>query len=170
MTRFDPSTASCDVFTFREGALARVGHDLKLRATRFQIEADRAFVRARFDAQSLRVVAAMRAGLEDPFALSDTDRRDIERTCARQVLEAHRFPEIVFTSSAVEPGLVRGILSLHGTEASGDFAVEQVEGRAVAEMELDVRRFGIRPYSAMFGALRVAPRVRVVVSTPWPDV
>ena len=65
---------------------------------------------------------------------------------------------------------MRGTLSLHGQELSGEFAVKRSEGRAVAEVELDVRRFGIRPFTAMLGALRVSPMVRVVVTTPWPDV
>jgi hypothetical protein len=158
------------VFTFREGVLAAAGHDLKLRPESFEIEADTGSVRARFDAGSLRVVAAMRGGREDPAALSERDRRDIERNCAREVLEAHRFPEIAFTSSAVQPAFVRGTLSLHGRELSGDFVVKQAGGRAIAEVELDVRRFGIRPYTAMLGALRVSPMIRVVVTTPWPDV
>ena len=170
MARFGADTATCEVFTFREGVLAAAGHDLKLHPERFEIEADASLVRARFDAASLRVVAAMRGGREDPSALSERDRRDIERSCAGEVLEAHRFPEIAFTSSEVRPGSVRGTLSLHGRELSGEFAVKNVEGRAIAEVELDVRRFGIRPYTTMFGALRVSPMVRVVVTTPWPDV
>ena len=35
MARFGPDTATCEVFTFREGVLAAVGHDLKLRPERF---------------------------------------------------------------------------------------------------------------------------------------
>jgi YceI-like protein len=170
MARFGADTATCEVFTLREGVLAAAGHDLKLRPERFEIEADAGSVRARFEAGSLRVVAAMRGGREDPSALSERDLRDIERSCAREVLEAHRFPEIGFTSSEVRPGSVRGTLSLHGRELSGEFVVKQAGGRAIAEVELDVRRFGIRPYTAMLGALRVSPMVRVVVTTPWPDV
>jgi polyisoprenoid-binding protein YceI len=170
MARFGPDTATCEVFTTREGVLAAVGHDLKLRPETFEIEADATSVRARFDPSSLRVSAAMRGGREDPSALSDRDRKDIERSCAREVLEAQRFPEITFTSSEVQPGSVRGTLLLHGREVSGEFAVKRVEGRAVAEVELDVRRFAIRPFRAMLGALRVSPMVRVVVTTPWPDV
>jgi polyisoprenoid-binding protein YceI len=150
--------------------LAAVGHDLKLRTERFEIEADATSVRARFDPSSLRVLAAMRRGREDASAIPESDRRDIERSCARDVLEAQRFPEITFSSSEVRPGSVRGTLSLHGRELSGEFALKRVEGRAVAEVELDVRRFGIRPFTAMLGALRVSPLVRVVVTTPWPDV
>ena len=170
MARFGPDTATCEVFTKREGVLAAVGHDLKLRPERFEIEADATSVRARFDPSSLRVAAAMRAGREDPSAVSERDRRDIERSCAREVLEATRFPEITFASSEVQSGSIRGTLSLHGRELSGDFAVKRVADRAVAEVEIDVRRFGIRPFTAMLGALRVSPMVRVVVTTPWPDV
>ena len=170
MARFGPDTATCEVFTFREGVLAAVGHDLKLCVQTFDVRADAASVRARFDASSLRVVAAMRGGKEDPAGLSERDRRDIERSCARDVLEAQKFPEIAFTSTQILPDAVRGTLSLHGRELSGEFAVKRVADRAVAEVELDVRRFGIRPFTAMLGALRVSPLVRVVVTTPWPDV
>ena len=170
MTRFGPGTATCEVFTFREGVLAAVGHDLKLRPERFEIDAGASSVRARFDAGSLRVVAAMGSGREDPEGLSERDRREIERSCADQVLEARRFPEITFNSNEIKPGAVRGTLALHGRELGGEFAVRRDGDRAVAEVEIDVRRFGIRPYTAMLGALRVSPLVRVVVTTPWPDV
>ena len=102
MARFGPDTATCEVFTKREGVLAAVGHDLKLRPERFEIEADATSVRARFDPSSLRVAAAIRAGREDPSAVSERDRRDIERSCAREVLEAHHFPEITFASTGIE--------------------------------------------------------------------
>lgn len=147
-----------------------MGHDLKLRVERFEIEVERATVSAKFATSSLRVVAAMRGGNEDPRALSDRDRAEIERNVARDVLEAHRYPEITFASTEVLAGRVRGTLVLHGRELLGEFPFEQTASRCVARVDLDVRRFGIRPYSAMLGALRVAPIVRVVVSTPSPDV
>jgi hypothetical protein len=134
------------------------------------MDADRTRVAARFDATSLRVVAAMRAGKEDPAALSDRDRREIERNVTREVLEAQRFPDASFVSSEVLPGRIRGTLSLHGREQTGEFPFEEISGRCVARIDLDVRRFGIRPYTAMLGALRVAPIVHIVVSTPAPDV
>lgn len=170
MARFGPDTATCEVFTQREGVLSAVGHDLKLRCEKFEIEADATSVRARFDPASLRVAAAMRGGREDASAVSERDRRDIERSCAREVLESHRFPEITFTSSEVRPETIRGTLSLHGRDLSGEFAVKRAQDHAVAEVEIDVRRFGIRPFTAMLGALRVSPSVRVVVTVPWPDV
>ena len=73
-------------------------------------------------------------------------------------------------SSEVLPGRIRGTLSLHGRDQTGEFPFEELSGRCVARIDVDVRRFGIRPYTAMLGALRVAPVVHVVVSTPVPDV
>ena len=170
MIRFGPGTATCEVFTFREGVLAAVGHDLKLRAEKFEIEAGSRSVSARFDASSLRVVAAMRGGREDLQSLSERDRLQIESCCAEQVLEARRFPLITFTSNEVRPASVDGTLALHGRELSRELAIRRDGDRAVVEAEIDVRRFGIRPFTAMLGTLRVSPLVRVVVTTPWPDV
>jgi polyisoprenoid-binding protein YceI len=170
MPRYDENSGTCEVFTLREGVLSAVGHDLKLRATRFAIEVDAQSVRALFDLSSLRVVAAMRGGREDPAALSARDRREIEQACAGEVLEAHKFPEATFVSSEVratpDGWMVRGTLSLHGRTLEGEFDVRREGDRAVARVDLDVRRFGIKPYSAMLGALRVQPRVSVVVATP----
>jgi hypothetical protein len=170
MNRFGPDTATCEVFTVREGVLAAVGHDLKLRAEKFEIEAGSYSVSARFDANSLRVVAAMRGGREDPQSLPERDRQQIESSCAEQVLEARRFPLITFTSNELRAGSVKGTLALHGHELTSELALRREGDRAVVEAEIDVRRFGIRPYTAMLGALRVSPLVRVVVTTPWPDV
>jgi polyisoprenoid-binding protein YceI len=172
MTRFDETSASCEIFTWREGVLSAVGHDLKLRARRFAVEADATSVRARFDLSSIGVVAAMRGGAEDREALSPRDQREIERACANEVLEVQKFPEATFTSSAVRTTdagwLVTGTLSLHGRTLDGEFEVRREADRAVARIDLDVRRFGIKPYSAMLGALRVRPVLTVVVSTPVP--
>ena len=86
MLRFDPGTATCEVFTFREGVLAAAGHDLKLRATRFELEVTRESVSARFEADSLRVVAAMRGRSEDPGALSARDRTFVAKNAKGQVV------------------------------------------------------------------------------------
>jgi hypothetical protein len=172
MPRFDETSASCEIFTRREGVLSAVGHDLKLRAGRFTIEVGPDSVRATFDLSSIAVVAALRGGSEDPGALSARDRQEIERNCGSEVLEVRKFPEATFVSSAVRATdagwIVTGALGLHGRTLEGEFEVRRENGRAVARVDLDVRRFGIKPYSAMLGALKVQPVVTVVVATPIP--
>jgi polyisoprenoid-binding protein YceI len=172
MAQVTSSTGSIKVFTFPEGALSAFGHDLQFSASRFDIEVLAQSVKARVDASSLRVVAAMRGEKPDPQALSASDKAEIERNCARDVLEAHRYSEATFVSTDVrrtDAGWsVRGTLTLHGIAQEISFDVAAVGNRAIAHLELDVRRFGIKPYSAMLGALRVQPRVVVVVETPLP--
>jgi polyisoprenoid-binding protein YceI len=161
-----------EVLVFREGVLSAVGHDLLLRATDLEIGVEPAgtAVRARVAAASLRVAAAMRGGRVLEGALSPGDVRDIEATLRTSVLDAARFPEIRFTSSAVtrvgDGWKVEGTLTLRGTTRPIAFAVRREADRLAADLPLDQPAFGIRPYRAMLGALRVKPEVRVRASIP----
>jgi len=165
MTRIGQDTGSIEVFTFREGALSALGHDLRLRVSRFDIDLLADSVSARVEASSLRVVGAMRGGNPADGTLS-------ERNCARDVLEAQKFAEATFVSSEVkqiEGGWsVRGTLTIHGVAHEGTFHVQRKDGRAIARIDVDIRSFRMKPYSAMLGALRVKPQVLVVVETPAP--
>lgn len=172
MPTFDATTATCHVFTFKEGVLSAVAHDLRLRVERFAIELDEAAgsVRARFSADSLRVDCAMKAGHEDHGALSDRNKREIEGNLVSDVLHARRHPEIAFRSTTIEgegdERRITGTLALHGTERPLTVTARRQAGRWVAEVELRQPDFGIKPYSAMLGALKVQPGVRVRVSVP----
>lgn len=172
MTTFGPDTATCEVLTFREGLLSAAAHDLVLRVGTFAIDVDPAVpaVRATFDAASLRVLTALRDGRPLPGALSAADARDIERAIREKVLHAERFPEIRFAASAVsarQDGYeVRGTLTLAGRSRELAIDVREAAGRLGAEVSLHQPDFGIRPYSAMLGAIRVKPDVRVRVSVP----
>jgi YceI-like protein len=169
---FDASTAECLVFTYKAGLLAGVAHDLKLRVERFEIALDEQGIRARFEANSLRVVCAQVGGKDDPGALSDRDRREIEATIARDVLDARRHPVIEFQSSPIAPSVgpeIQGTLRIRGREQPLLLEARRDGERAVIETMLDQTAFGIRPYTAMLGALRIRPEVRVRITTPWPQ-
>ena len=169
--QFNAGNAECLVFTFKEGLLSAVAHDLKLRVERFVIEWDAGArrIEARLDAASLVVVCAMRGGREDRDALSAAQRREIEDNVRRQVLASGRFPEIGFVSSEVVEneaggGRVIGALSLCGRSRAIAFVVEAVGENRIAEVRLHQPDFGIRPYSAMLGTLRIKPEVLVRVT------
>jgi hypothetical protein len=156
----------------RQGLLSPVGHDLELRVAVLTVEvaADHSLVRARFDPRSLAVIASLEGERRNLDAPSAPDRQSIERDVARVVLEADRFPEIRFESREVRPAgngwEVRGALTLHGTTRELRTTVRRAGERRVAEVNLDQRDFGIRPFSALFGALRVRPEVTITVSIP----
>ena len=161
MRRFDARSASCQVFTFREGLLAAVGHDLRLAVTDFSVELDDDdAIRARFAAGSLRVDGKV----------SDVDRRTIERQAANDVLAARKFPEVTFASTRVvrdgASAHIEGELTLHGVTRALQLSAHDDGERWTAEVRLDQRRFGIRPFSAMLGTLRVRAEVVVRISLP----
>ncbi len=166
MTSWDATRGECLVFTYKEGLLSAVAHDLKLRIGKFTANLDGQKLTAQFDARSLTVVSAMKEGVDRPSLLAPRDHQKIERTIVDEVLQAARFPEIEF--SAVIPDGDRasfdGTLKLHGVTRAVRVSVA---GR-VAEVELNQPDFGIKPYSAMLGTLKVKPRVLVRVTLPVP--
>jgi YceI-like domain len=175
MVRLDERSADCLVLTYKEGLLSAVAHDLKIRVSRFQIEVDEVArrIEGQFDATSLRVVCAMHAGVDAEGALSMEQKREIEGNIVRHVLAAERFPKIRYVSSSVvnegDVFRVAGELSLHGERRQVDVSVRKERDRYVAAAEIHQPDFGIRPYSALLGTLKVKSHVAVQVAVPWPD-
>ncbi len=162
------------MFTYKEGLLSAIAHDLKIRVGTFSIDADEQArtVSARFDPASLRVVCARENGTDAPRLLSAADKREIEQNIARDVLEARTYPEIAFTSSSVREAdggyLLKGKLQLHGRTRQVTVRVERRRGQLVAEARVHQPDFGIQPYRALLGTLRVQADVTVQVSVPAP--
>jgi hypothetical protein len=170
----DSKTAECLVLTEKEGLLSAAAHDLKIRVERFQIRIDKGSVEAEFDAGSLRVVCARRGGADLPGVLSAKDCAEIEANIAGKILRASAHPSIRFRSSsvkAVEGGTrVEGTLAIRGRERPLAVLVRKEGDRAVAECAIDQPDFGIQPFSAVFGTLRVKPVVKVRLSAPWASL
>jgi polyisoprenoid-binding protein YceI len=165
MTTYDASTAECCVFTFKEGLLSPVAHDLRLRVTRFEIEVG-AVVAATFDATSLVVDAPMRDGRENPNALTAADKTKIAGQIRDDVLHASRYPRITFRSLALtarsDGGYdLQGELTLHGVTKSLAAQTRLVNGRQQLELTLHQPDYGITPYRAMLGTLKIQPDVTV---------
>lgn len=159
MARYDASSAEIIVLSFKDGLLSAVAHDLKLKATKFTLEIEGNAARLELDASSLRVVSAMKEGVEAPWVLSNSKFGEIEKNAAQEVLQSQRYGLIQFVSTEVSERVVVGLLTLHGQthEVRGSRSGNTVEFR------VDQRRFGIKPFSAMWGALKVKPEVVVVV-------
>lgn len=164
MLRYDPSNAEVLVFTFKEGLLSAVAHDLKLRVTKFTLEVEGSSVKGEFDADSLKVVAAMKDGRENPAALISIG--DIEKNMRADVLEVKKHQSIRFESSSITASEVVGRLTLHGVTKEVRGARKDGGGKRVAEFQLDQRDFGIKPYSAMLGTLKLKPEIVVRVTMP----
>jgi polyisoprenoid-binding protein YceI len=112
----------------------------------------------------------MKDGREAFDALRDGQKRDIEANIVGDVLHALEHPEIVLRSTRVhgvgDERRIEGTLLLHGTQRPLQATARRQAGRWVAEVELHQPDFGIKPYSAMLGTLKIRPTVRVRVSVP----
>lgn len=171
MPRYDAHNADCFVFTFKEGLLSPIAHDLRLRVTSFAIEVDAVSnaVLASFDTSSLRVDAPMKDGTENPSALSAADKHKIAGQIREQILHSERYPQAQFRSSAVSPRAdggydLRGELTLHGVARPIDAQTRAVAGRQQLELRLHQPDFGITPFRAMLGTLKIRADVLVRVT------
>lgn len=175
MPRIGPDDAECLVFTFKEGLLSPIAHDLKIRVERFWLDVDvgAGTVVAEFETGSLRVVTAMKQGRETPASLSDRDKREIASNIREDVLHPDRYPTARFESTRVEKEgeawLVEGDLRLHGTTRRISTRTTPEGDDLVAEVPLHQPDFGIKPYRAALGALKVRPDVRVRIRLPSPS-
>lgn len=163
MPTYDAKDAQCRVFTFKEGLLSAVAHDLEIDVTRFSVTVEGSTVTASFEPASLRVLHAMHDGAPRPSALSAKDRATIEGNIQKDVLGRHG--EIRFTGTATGDA-IDGSLTLGGRTRSLRVPLRTEGDRRVAEVTLHQPDFGITPYSAMLGTLKIKADVRVRVTLP----
>ncbi len=158
------------LFVFKEGLLSRLGHDLRLSVTRFDLCVEGGNLVGRFDTESMQVDGAMKKGQLDPKGLSSRDRGKIEQTIRKEILQVDRFPEAVLEAS-VEPrgdcAEVRGSLTLLGRRRALDTArVLPMGERLVASTSIAPTRWGIEPYRGLAGALKIQDRIDIELAVP----
>lgn len=164
------------LMTLRDGLAAQAGHDLTLEPARWSGELvvgdDLApkSLEVRIDMGSL-VVREGTGGLKP---LTDRDRREIAVT-ARKVLAADRHPEASFTATAFEPaqagdGVITGTLTIAGRSRPLRLTVSHAgPGEYRATTTIVQSDFGIKPYSAFLGSLKVRDGVAVRVEMSLPE-
>lgn len=165
--------ATLQVFTLREGLLARLGHDLRLSFARFDIACDRGNVDVRVDLGSLQVDGAIRDAVLDDAALSAADRSKILESAREEVLQVGRYPEARYTGAAhpTAPGhfAIEGTLALRDIRAPLSVSVVLRGRELVAECTLRPSLFGIKPFRALGGAIRIRDHARIVANVPLPE-
>ena len=153
--------------TARKGAAAKAGHDLVIEVTSWSATLELADDPAQSsleldaDAGSLRV----REGTGGVMELGDDDRREIEQNIDDEVLGRH---PVEFRSTTVEGDgdrlRVRGDLTLAQRTNPVEFELGLgADGAISGSATLTQSDWGIKPYTALFGALKVADEVKVEV-------
>ena len=145
MATYGPHNATLTVHTKRGGAAAKAGHDLTILVERWSATDDDGQLSVEADPRSLRVIE----GSGGITSLGDEEKASISQTIDEEVLKG---APITYRA---------GELTLNGVSRPITFTFDGQEGRA----EIKQTDFKIKPYSALFGTLKVADVVEVKVRT-----
>jgi hypothetical protein len=162
--------------TLRDGLAAQAGHDLTMEATQWsgELTADDSGsptgLEVRTDMGSLVVVEGS-GGIKP---LTGKDKREIAAT-TRKVLGADRHPDATFRAAEFRPraddsGIISGSLTLAGRARPARLQVSRTGADACrAATSIVQSDFGITPYRAFLGSLKVRDAVNVEVLLDLSD-
>ncbi|WP_020575441.1 YceI family protein [Actinopolymorpha alba] len=166
--RLGPHTGRLLLRTGRQGVASKVGHDLTIEVTDWLAQVnvpsdtpEDATVTARVEMGSLRV----REGTGGVKPLSDKDRQEIE-TNARKILEVDHHPAAAFESSQISVDgagwTVKGSLTIRGVAVPVELTVREEAPQSYRGTGVIVQTaYGIKPYSAFLGALKLRDEVEM---------
>ncbi len=162
-----PDDAELTVHTRKAGAAAKAGHNLLIEVNSWkatiEAPADAASTSLRLsaDSGSLEVIKG-EGGIQ---ALGDDEKASIKQSIADDILKGGT---IEFHSTSVAPGAddgpleIQGELDLLGTSRPLTFELNvDADGRLTGTAAVKQTDFGIKPYSALFGTLKVVDEVVV---------
>jgi hypothetical protein len=169
--RLGPDDGTLAVRTKRGGAAAMAGHNLLFHVTSWEATIELGgdtSVALEADGASLKVIEGS-GGMQ---ALQDEDKENIEQTIDDEVLERQ---VITFRSTGVQPssdaaGLkIDGELTLNGATRPLAFDLAlTAEGGVSATTVVKQSEWGMKPYTGLFGALKVIDEVEVALEATLP--
>jgi hypothetical protein len=161
--RLGPAKGALRVRTGRTGAVARAGHDLTIEVGDWEAEltldGSATTLTVRADSSSMRVLEGSGGMME----LGDDDKANIVTTIGDEVLTQ---ADVEFRSTAAsadgERYLIEGELTLNGETRPLSFELDApAGGRLTATAVVKQTDWAIKPYTTLFGALKVADDVVV---------
>jgi polyisoprenoid-binding protein YceI len=163
-----PDSGRLLIRTSRTGLGRKAGHDLTIEVTRWSGEAAvdtsepaNSSVTVEIEVGSFEV----RDGVGGVKPLTDSDRAEIKKVLQGKILHTGEHPVITFRSTDVEGTpesfTIGGDLTIMGetqpVTVRGQAAADRLSGGATVVQS----RWGIKPYSALFGALKLADPVEI---------
>ncbi len=172
--KLGPSGGTLAVRTRKGGAAAKAGHNLLIEVTEWTAtltvgeSGESTRIELTADAGSLQV----REGTGGMTSLGEDDKAGINQTIDQEVL---RGASIAFRSTAVDGGAgserlrVTGELELAGHRHPLAFELLTAGDRLTGSATVKQSGWGIKPYSALFGTLKVLDEVTVEVDVQLPS-
>jgi polyisoprenoid-binding protein YceI len=167
---FGPQNGRILVRTYREGLAKAIGHDLVIEVGEWS-----AYATVSEDPTNTTITATAQVDSLNPIEgvggvkpLSDADKSEIKKNI-RKVLTS---PEISFQSSSVKvagnSATVSGDLTIIGRSELVDVQLTESGGKIKGSFSVLQTRWGIKPFTAMMGTLKVADRVDVEFEVDLP--
>jgi polyisoprenoid-binding protein YceI len=174
--RLGPDNGRLLVRTSRTGLGRKAGHDLTIEVTRWSAEAvvdtaepARSSVTAEIEVDSFEV----REGTGGVKPLTDADRAEITKTVREKILHTAEHPLITFRSTSVagspEAFVAEGDLTIMGETRPVTVRARADDDRLSGGATVVQSEWGIKPYSAFFGALRLADPVEIAFDLTLPS-
>ena len=159
-----PDSGTLTVRTRRRGAASKAGHDLRMEVGSWSARLDLnepASLSLSADSRSFRVVE----GTGGVIPLGDEEREAIPKTIDEDVLKGQpiefRSTDVAVAGERID---VRGELDLFGAARPVAFTLERDgNGRITGAATVKHSDWGVKPYTALFGTLKVADEVEIAV-------
>jgi len=163
----DAASGDLQVITGTAGPAAKMGHRLTLAMRSWQATVQwkgksPAAVELTVAVDSLQVLSG--EGGVTPLTAPE---KAVARSNALKFFDARKFPTIRFSSEQISKTAdgyrLEGMLEIHGTSRpqTVDVTAEDDATRLATEVAVRQSDFGVKPYSLMMGALKVADEVTV---------
>lgn len=170
--KFGPNNGRLSVKIDREGMAKKMGHDLRLELAEWSadvtVDADNpgnSQMTVTADIRSF-VVAEWHGGVKP---MTEGDKKDIKKNAEKSIPNTM----VTFRSRSVEPmgsgARVQGDLVINGATQPAQFDVEIDGGVARCNAVIQQSLFGIKPYSAFMGALKVQDPVQIELEAKVPN-
>ncbi len=167
----DKDSSKLFVWSYKEGLLSKIAHDLCILATQWEapleVDGDQFTVNLSVDVAGLKIQGVVKDG--EVVAMKPKDTADIEGDIVgKKVLLAGKYPQIRFTGKGSRAG--------NEVEATGELTlrdatrplnvkskVEDADGgfKVTGEIRFKQSDFGMKPFSAMLGTIKVQDELRV---------
>jgi hypothetical protein len=163
------------IFTYKTGLLARMAHDLRLHVERFSFTLQGRRIQGYCEADSLLVDGVMVSRTRlDRRTLGSSDCETIEKIIRTELVLSESYPRIEFdaeisgdpTSGKLD---VRGDLRLRGLARPLHAELTHQGELWQAAFELKPSEFGIAPYQALAGAIKLQDRIGLQVNIVLKD-
>lgn len=167
-----PDNATLTIHTDVGGRASRFGHRLTITLLDWSARvefSDSAPSSVRASAKTAELEITEGTGGVTP--ITDIDRGVIKRTALKS-LDVDSHPTATFTSTDISKDsanyLLKGTLEIRGRQQECEIAVSVSESDSTAQIEAELpvvqSDFGVKPYSAILGTLKVVDEVKVRLS------